>query len=866
VPEPSNTVHNDCCVMSMDTPLFPKEGLYVSLENGWKGYGKPFVDVDVARHETAKAVVYLHINTTLVATTAAAAFEKDEEGEEPTKLAVGVEGGFDGGKDYDEVKEYQIAVVPCVEGKPKLEAEWFYLPLDELSDLPQVMGQTVLAIIDHKGAEDQAAVMAWEAGEEERAVSKYANDLPQEEVTKKISPNPSDWYCEKSGDRENLWLNLSDGYIGGGRRNWDGSGGSNGALEHYLDMKQQYGKVYPLVVKLGTITPNGADVFSYAEDEDCMVTDPQLAAHLAHWGIDVMKMSKTDKSMAEMEVELNKEFAFDRITEAGKELDRVRGPGMVGLRNLGNSCYINSFLQLVFSGSVDALSRRYRDDDGALRRAMAGEGALENEGRPQRTVLEVSKLANALNGNRYCPPIPEEEEQRKLDPFNGMVAPVSLRKHFGMGHPDFSSSAQQDAAEYLLYFLEKLNRAEMATDDSFHDGLGYSTDRFGYVLEDRLECPKSGTVKYSTRRESLFPLIVSMDDAMVPVISEAVDEDEGEAKRLKTTDDEKDEKESPPPVVPFDACLRRTMATGQVEGFRSPALNGEVVTALKNFTFLTMPEYLLIQVSRYYVDSSWQLAKLNCSVPMPMELNLEKYHNRSPGLQEGEKAMPDSSAAAAVSPAVASEQQAEPDAEIMVMLMSMGFDEDRSKRACLKVGNSSADAAASWLMEHLDDPPTPTNAETTAEEGATVDSDSLIMLTSMGFTDRQAKAAMKATGNNVERAADWLFSRTDDLDAAVEGVEVAEGQQQQQRAAVGGASNESRLFEHDGKGVYDLIGFISHVGRNVSHGHYVCHMLKEVTPGGGPKKWVIFNDEKVAISADPPFDLGYIYLYKRRQE
>ena len=41
------------------------------------------------------------------------------------------------------------------------------------------------------------------------------------------------WRCEKSGETENLWLNLSDGYIGGGRKNWDGSGGSNGALDHF---------------------------------------------------------------------------------------------------------------------------------------------------------------------------------------------------------------------------------------------------------------------------------------------------------------------------------------------------------------------------------------------------------------------------------------------------------------------------------------------------------------------------------------------------------------------------------------------------------------------------------------------------------
>ena len=49
--------------------------------------------------------------------------------------------------------------------------------------------------------------------------------------------------CEFSGDKENLWLNLSDGSIGGGRKNWDGSGGSNGALNHFMET----GEKYPLV-------------------------------------------------------------------------------------------------------------------------------------------------------------------------------------------------------------------------------------------------------------------------------------------------------------------------------------------------------------------------------------------------------------------------------------------------------------------------------------------------------------------------------------------------------------------------------------------------------------------------------------------
>ena len=37
--------------------------------------------------------------------------------------------------------------------------------------------------------------------------------------------------------------------MGERRRNWDGSGGSNGALDHF----KETGGVYPLVVKLGTV-------------------------------------------------------------------------------------------------------------------------------------------------------------------------------------------------------------------------------------------------------------------------------------------------------------------------------------------------------------------------------------------------------------------------------------------------------------------------------------------------------------------------------------------------------------------------------------------------------------------------------------
>ena len=63
---------------------------------------------------------------------------------------------------------------------------------------------------------------------------------------------------------------------------------------------------------------------------------------------------------------------------------------------------------------------------------------------------------------------------------------------------------------------------------------------------------------------------------------------------------------------------------------------------------------------------------------------------------------------------------------------------------------------------------------------------------------------------------------------------------------------------NDGPGKYELVAFLSHQGKSTGCGHYVCHVKK---PEHG---WVLFNDEKVAVSEKTPFDLGYMYLYKRK--
>ncbi len=51
------------------------------------------------------------------------------------------------------------------------------------------------------------------------------------------------------------------------------------------------------------------------------------AKHLEHWGINMMSMQKTEKTMAELQIDLNMSFEFDKITESGESLQPLSGPG-----------------------------------------------------------------------------------------------------------------------------------------------------------------------------------------------------------------------------------------------------------------------------------------------------------------------------------------------------------------------------------------------------------------------------------------------------------------------------------------------------------------------------------------------------------
>ncbi|KAM6320633.1 ubiquitin carboxyl-terminal hydrolase 5 isoform 5-T5 [Aegotheles albertisi] len=741
----------------------------------------------------------------------------DPPRKKPTRLAIGVEGGFDITEEkfeYDE--DVKIVILP----------EHLDIPRDGLEGLPDMVkdriASAVEAILTADSASRKQEVQAWDG--EVRRVSKHAFSLHQLQNDVRIPP--CGWKCSKCDMRENLWLNMTDGAILCGRRYFDGSGGNNHAVEHYRETG------YPLAVKLGTITPDGADVYSY--DEDDMVLDPNLAEHLAHFGIDMLKMQKTDKTMTELEIDMNQRIGeWELIQESGVQLKPLYGPGYTGIRNLGNSCYLNSVMQVLFS--IPDFQRKYVDKLEKIFQSAPSDPT-------QDFSTQVAKLGHGLLSGEYSKPAPADgEQQPDQKGLQNGIAPRMFKSLIGKGHPEFSTNRQQDAQEFFLHFINMVERNCRSSENP--------NEVFRFLVEEKLKCLATEKVKYTQRVDYIMQLPVPMDAALNK--DELL---EYEEKKRQAEEEKQPLPELVRAKVPFSSCLEAYGAPEQVDDFWSTALQAKSV-ALKTTRFASFPDYLVIQIKKFTFGLDWVPKKLDVSIEMPEELDISALQGT--GLQDGEEEMPD-----IAPPLVTPDEPKAPmlDESVIIQLVEMGFPMDACRKAVYYTGNSGVETAMNWVMSHMDDPDfaNPLVLPGSSGPGSTIacpdppSEDSVATIVSMGFSRDQAMKALRATNNSLERAVDWIFSHIDDLDAEA-AMDISEG-----RSAAESISESVPVGPkvRDGPGKYQLFAFISHMGTSTMCGHYVCHIKKD-------GRWVIYNDQKVCASEKPPKDLGYIYFYQR---
>uniref|UniRef100_A0A667Z6G3 Ubiquitin carboxyl-terminal hydrolase n=1 Tax=Myripristis murdjan TaxID=586833 RepID=A0A667Z6G3_9TELE len=772
VPRPGDRVHKDECALSFSSPE-SEGGLYVCM-NSFLGFGSQYVD----RHHTRTGQrAYLHITRT-----------------RKTQVITS-----------DNSLVYCTSVLTLL--------------------LSFKVSLSMAGLMSADSVSHTLQVQQWDG--EVRQESRHAADLKQLDNGVKIPP--SGWRCEVCDLQENLWMNLTDGKVLCGRRYFDGSGGNNHALLHF----QQTG--HPLAVKLGTITPDGADVYSY--DEDDMVLDPKLPEHLAHFGIDMMTMEKVG-----LEIAVNQRVGeWEVIQESGTTLRPLSGPGLTGMKNLGNSCYLNSVMQVLFT--VPDFQNKYVSNIDKIFDEAPSDPTQDFKTQVCRGTVTLTGI---LTRTRIWCACKRTHILTFLFPQGDQIgiAPRMFKALVGRGHPEFSTNRQQDAQEFLLHFINMVER-------NCRSGLNPS-EAFRFLVEERIVCQQSQKAKYTQRVDYILQLPVPMDQATNT-------EELQEAERRR---EEADSSAGPLPTVraqiPFTACMAALSEPEILTDFWSSAVQAKT-TATKTTRFASFPDYLVIQIKKFTFGLDWVPKKLDVSIDVPDTLDLSAL--RGAGQQPGEELLPEVAPPPLMTPDVEVKGILVLDDSTVSQLCEMGFPLEACRKAVYYTGNTGIDAAMNWVMGHMDDPdfsaplvlpgcssaPGTTPTESLSEEH-------LATIVSMGFSRDQATKALRATSNVLERAVDWIFSHLDDL----ESMEVSEGGRS---AADSEGSREPPPGPRvrDGPGKYELFAFISHMGTSTMCGHYVCHIKKD-------QQWVIFNDQKVCASEKPPKDLGYLYFYRRVAE
>lgn len=583
--------------------------------------------------------------------------------------------------------------------------------------------------------------------------------------------------CGVCGLKENLWICLHCGSVGCGRQQFGSTLKGNGhALEHF-----ERHPTHPVAIKLGSLDLDNYDCYCYQCNDEVKV--PDLATHLLRYGIDISTLVKTEKNLIELNLDQNINWDFKLDGANGEKLEPVFGAELTGLQNLGNSCYLNSVVQALFSLPE-------------YQQYFAAREIPEIDDPAGDLATQLVKVYDGLCSGRYSVPSVRRDSSYQMG-----LRPSMLKALVGANHPEFQTQRQQDAFEFLLYFLE-LSTQKL--------GAGVN-DMFQFVIENKIKCVECHHV---TLKDEL------VDSVSLPIRDVVLGTDPELHKRVYE-------------LVDMHAAFSEYCAPELLEDFK--CTNCQAQSMVKSIGFKSYPRALLINAKRIKLEN-WVPVKVDVPIEIPQALSLDLF--RAKAVEVGEVVVEDNDES----------DKFAPNEGALNSLLGMGFPEPRCIKALYHTGNSDAEEAMTWLFAHMEDPDIDLPLVAGPSE-VSVSVEAIENLVSMGFSALLAKKSLVVTSGDTNAAVDWLFNNPND-DGVIE-------------TASPVASPRELIAQLEGKGSpgFRLKAVVCHKGSSPHTGHYVAFVRKVLQ---GEEKWVLFNDEKVVVCGDDLSDVitnGYVYVF-----
>ncbi|KAJ3449767.1 ubiquitin carboxyl-terminal hydrolase [Anaeramoeba flamelloides] len=775
--------------------------------------------------------------------------EKEKEEKKITKLAIGVEGGFKPKTD-EEKYDYFYQVHYWDKDNEKINC----LDIDRSQGKIE---KIIEAIIFSSGATIKDEVSKWE--NQKLPCVHGANIVQEENVdSERILKQKTCTECEFT---TNLWMCMSCGYIGCGRKQWDGSGANDHGYMHYKKTG------HCIVVKLGTITPEGeADVHCYKCDKG--IIDDDLTKHLLHLGLRISEQKKTEKTISELELEKTLSLDFgSALMKDGKKLIPICGPGLTGMKNIGNTCYISSVLQSLFF--MEPFRTRYYSGKRVQRER---EMVLP---KPETDLgCQLRKIAFGILSGEYSGEVVEIDSEEKE---STSISPRMLKNLIGKDHPEFSTMRQQDAMEFLTYFLDKIHKLEHK--------YKYKTDptlAFDFKVKTRLECLGCKQVRYKSEKYSNLSL--TLPSKIIDQVSETLKKKDLAKKECEEKGEKWNEYE-------FQKSIKNDLPEITIEELLNHFVSPEVIELncesckskafKKNYLLETFPEILTIHI-RSFIHWNWVPTKVLMKLKAGFDpIDLSFLQNS--GIEKNEKTQEIEKNTTTQEKKVEKKKRIEPNQEIVNAIVNFGFPQNQAIKAALSTNNASTEIALNWLLEHqqdsdINDPfkfededekEKDKNEEKKKggeeEDGMEKYAEIAPNLTMMGFSLEHCKFALYKSDGDMERAANFLFNYSQDIDSMIinerekikKEKEKEKEKEKYDRVQEGDENVAIDPNEKVLDGNYQLSSYICHLGSNASSGHYVSYIKND-------DKWVLCNDSKIVIEPENVTDGAYILFYKRK--